>query len=50
MPDFITAMNIKRYRNLLETSINKAERRTIQTLLSEEEAKAALQGSEPKRD
>jgi hypothetical protein len=50
MPDFITALNIKRFRNLLQTSINDTDRRTIQTLLSEEEAKAAVQCSGPKKE
>jgi hypothetical protein len=35
--------NIKRFRNLLETSVDETERRTIQRLLTEEVAtKAAL--------
>jgi hypothetical protein len=44
--DFITAANIKRFRNLLETSVNEMERRTIEALLAEEEAKPALHGSQ----
>ena len=39
-------LNIKRYQNLLDTSADETERRTIQALLSEEKAKAALQASE----
>jgi hypothetical protein len=34
--------NITRFQNLLETSVDETERRTIQGLLSEERAKAAL--------
>ena len=39
--------NIRRFQNLLETSVNDAERRTIQKLLTEENLKAARQASEP---
>jgi hypothetical protein len=51
MNDFSYAIstNIKRFQNLLETSINETERQTIQRLLIEEKAKAALQASEPKK-
>jgi hypothetical protein len=42
--------NIKRFQNLLETSVDETERRTIQRLLVEEKAKAALQASEPKKE
>jgi hypothetical protein len=51
MSDFSHAIstNIKRFQNLLETSINEAERQTIQKLLTEEQAKARLQASEPKK-
>jgi hypothetical protein len=45
MDQFVLAQNIKRYRNLLETSVNETERQTIQNLLDEEEAKEALQAS-----
>ena len=50
MNDFSYAMNvnIKRFQNLLETSVDEAERRTIQTLLTQEKAKAALAVSDPK--
>jgi hypothetical protein len=37
--EFVHSANIRRYQNLLETSVDEAERRTIQKLLSEEEAK-----------
>jgi hypothetical protein len=39
--------NIKRFQNLLETSVEDTERQTIQKLLTEEKIKAALQASEP---
>jgi hypothetical protein len=41
MSDFFyaTDSNIKRFRNLLETSVDETERRTIQRLLTEEVAK-----------
>ena len=39
--------NIKRFQNLLETSVEDTERQTIQKLLTEEKMKAALQASEP---
>jgi hypothetical protein len=37
--EFVYSPNIKRYRNLLETSVDETERRIIQKLLTEEEAK-----------
>ena len=37
--EFVYSPNIKRYQNLLETSVDETERRTIQRLLTEEEAK-----------
>jgi hypothetical protein len=37
--EFVYGQNIKRYRNLLETSVDETERRTIQRLLTKEEAK-----------
>jgi hypothetical protein len=43
-------MNIKRFQNLLETSVDETERRMIESLLTEEKAKAALQASEPKEE
>lgn len=36
--------NIKRFENLLATSLDTIERLTIQTLLSEEKAKARVAG------
>jgi hypothetical protein len=52
MNDFSYAIdiNIKRFQNLLRTSVDETERQTIQRLLSEEEAKATLQASERKKD
>ena len=43
-------INIKRFQNLLRTSVDETERQTIQRLLSEAEARAALQASERKKD
>ena len=43
---YVTDLNIKRYRKLLETSVDATEQQTIHTLLAEEKAKAALQASE----
>jgi hypothetical protein len=45
-----TDMNIKRFQNLLETSVDETERRMIESLITEEKAKAALQASEPKKE
>jgi hypothetical protein len=42
----VTDMNIRRFRNLLETSIDETERRAIERLLAEERAKLQL----PKRE
>ena len=47
---FSHSIDIKRFQNLLETSVNETERRTIQRLLTEEKAKAVLQSSEPKKE
>ena len=38
--------NIKRFQNLLESSVDETERRTIQRLLAEERTRAELQESE----
>jgi hypothetical protein len=43
---YATDLNIKRFQNLLETSLDKTERQTIQRLLTEEKAKAALQADQ----
>ncbi len=42
---YATEMNIRRFQNLLNSSINEGERRMIQGLLAEEKVKAALQTS-----
>ena len=47
---FSHAVDIKRFQNLLDTSVDQAERRTIQKLLAEEKARAAAQQSEPDKD
>jgi hypothetical protein len=39
---YVTDANVKRFRNLLETSLNDTERQAIQRMLTEELAKAAL--------
>jgi hypothetical protein len=46
---YATSTNIKRFQNLLETSVDESERQTILRLLTEEKAKAALQTSEAKK-
>jgi hypothetical protein len=46
MNSFSYAIDIKRFENLLATSVDETERRTIQGLLREEKAKAASQGSQ----
>jgi len=48
MTDFsyATNLNIKRFQNLLDTSIDATERQVLQRLLAEETAKAALHASE----
>jgi hypothetical protein len=38
---YVSDANIKRFRNLLETSVDETERRAIQRLLTEEVAKAS---------
>ena len=47
---FSYAIDIKRFENLLETSVDDTERRTIQKLLAEEKAKVALQASESTKE
>jgi hypothetical protein len=46
---YATAQNIKRLQYLLETTSDVAARRTIETLLAQERAQAALQAWEPKQ-
>jgi uncharacterized protein YejL (UPF0352 family) len=43
---YATRSNIQRFQNLLDTSVDAAERQMLQRLLAEEIAKAALQASE----
>ncbi len=43
-------MNIRQFKNLLDTSIDDAERQKIQRLLDEEKAKQAMQASGPKKE
>jgi hypothetical protein len=40
---YVRDLNIKRYRNLLETSVDETERQTIQKLLAEEQTKRPSQ-------
>ena len=51
MTDFsyATDANIKRFQNLLETSVDATERKILQRLLEEEKAKAVLQAPEPEK-
>ncbi len=39
--------NIRRFKNLLETSVDEAERRIIESLLAAEKTTAELLNSEP---
>lgn len=52
MNSFSYAINIdiKRFQNLLETSVDETERETIQKLLIAEKAKASLPAAEPKKE
>ena len=43
-------VNIKRFQNLLDTSVDETERKTIQGLLEEEKAKSVLRGSDRKKE
>ena len=47
---YATDLNIKRFQNMLDTSVDETARRTIQHLLSEEKAKAGQQASKPKTE
>jgi hypothetical protein len=47
---FSYAIDIKRFQNLLETSVDETERQTIEKLLTEEKTKAATQAAEPKKE
>ena len=46
---FAMDANIRRFQNLLETSVDETERQTLQKLLVEEKAKSQTQASEPDR-
>jgi len=50
MNTFSHAIDIKRIQNLLETSVDDAERQRIKNLLSKEKANAPLQALGPKRE
>lgn len=50
MNPFSCAIDIKRFQNLLETSVDDTERRKIQKLLVEEKAKPALQAADSKKE
>jgi hypothetical protein len=47
--EFVHSPNIKRYQNLLETSVDETERRTISQLLAEEKAKQDNPRAPPQR-
>jgi len=48
--EFARSENIKRYRSLLETSVDETKRHTIQKLLATEEGTQPLQTTVPKFD
>lgn len=50
MNPFSCSIDIKRFQNLLETSVDETERRTIQRILAKEKSKPAPQASKPKDD
>lgn len=47
---FSHSIDIKRFQNLLDTSVDEAERQTIQRLLTNETDNAALEAPEAKKD
>ena len=47
---FSYTIDIKRFQNLLETSVDDTERQKIKSLLTEENAKAELQAAESKEE
>jgi hypothetical protein len=49
MDNFSYTVDIKRFQNLLETSVDDTERQKIHILLNKEKAKVALQASESKK-
>ncbi len=50
MNAFSHSIDIKRFQNLLETSVDKPERQTIQRLLTDEKTKAQIQAAESKKE
>ncbi|MDO8875021.1 MAG: hypothetical protein Q8M24_06935 [Pseudolabrys sp.] len=42
---FATEANIRRFQNLLETSVDDSERQVLQKLLAEEQAKSEMRAS-----
>jgi hypothetical protein len=48
--EFVNKLNIQRFQNLLETSLNDSERQIIQKLMMEEKAKQRVSGSKPKSE
>lgn len=50
MNSFSYSIDIKRFQNLLNTSVDETERKTIQRLLTDEKDKAELQAQAPKKD
>jgi hypothetical protein len=50
MNSFSHSIDIKRFQNLLDTSVDETERQTIQRLLTDERDKAALQALEAKKN
>jgi len=47
---YTTNTNIKRFQNLLETSLDESERQTVKKLLAEEKFKAGLQALQPTKE
>jgi hypothetical protein len=47
---FSHSIDIKRFQNLLDTSVDDTERQTIQRLLTDERDKAALEALEAKKN
>ena len=47
---FSHSIDIKRFQNLLDTSVDQTEWQTIQKLLTEEKAKAELQAPGTKKE
>jgi hypothetical protein len=50
MSNFSYSIDIKRFQNLLETSVDETERRMIEKLLAEQKARAELRASELKKE